>query len=266
MPEIQWYYSQHDQMMGPVSSGELRRLAQTGELVPSSLVWREGMGEWAPAAKVRGLFADAASPAPRAFAETAAGSGNRGNQPHGDPYAELLSQATHTPDSGQSPVPAEIFRSTPNPDVSPDDAAIAAASNVPPNESPHDVVLAEPSDRPTPSHMPPLYPTASRPRSAVAGARVLDDSTDKVLSNRAPSQPVVDLLWWGQVILWGLCTLTVFVGGLLFLAALIRAKAPYEEASAAAVYGMFAVGAYVLARAGERLAALLLYYFGRKRP
>ncbi len=56
MTAIQWYYARGDQRCGPVTSSELRRLAEEGELPPEALVWREGMKEWIPARSVRGLF------------------------------------------------------------------------------------------------------------------------------------------------------------------------------------------------------------------
>lgn len=56
MAEILWYYAHDQQQMGPVSSAELKRLAAAGQLAVDDLVWREGMDEWAPAGRVKGLF------------------------------------------------------------------------------------------------------------------------------------------------------------------------------------------------------------------
>ncbi len=56
MAEIQWWYARGDEQSGPVSAAELRRLASTGALAPGDLVWREGLAEWAPAARLKGLF------------------------------------------------------------------------------------------------------------------------------------------------------------------------------------------------------------------
>jgi hypothetical protein len=56
MAEILWYYAHDQQQMGPVSSAELKRLATAGLILPDDLVWREGMEEWAPAVRVKGLF------------------------------------------------------------------------------------------------------------------------------------------------------------------------------------------------------------------
>lgn len=60
MAEIFWYYAKNEQQYGPISSGELKQLAASLSLAREDLVWREGMENWAPAGKVKGLFADIA--------------------------------------------------------------------------------------------------------------------------------------------------------------------------------------------------------------
>jgi hypothetical protein len=64
----EWYYARNNQQFGPVSAPELKRLTLSGQLSPDDLVWRDGMGEWEPAAKVRGLFDNAPAAAPVAQA------------------------------------------------------------------------------------------------------------------------------------------------------------------------------------------------------
>ncbi len=61
MTSIKWYYARGQQQLGPVSSSELKQLADRGDLGPDELVWREGMDEWVPARKVKGLFEGEAS-------------------------------------------------------------------------------------------------------------------------------------------------------------------------------------------------------------
>ncbi len=51
-----WFYGKNGQQVGPVSSGQLRQLAQAGQLLPDDLVWKEGMAAWVPASSVPGLF------------------------------------------------------------------------------------------------------------------------------------------------------------------------------------------------------------------
>lgn len=55
MPD-QWYYRSNGVQQGPVSGRELKALAAARRLQPTDLVWRAGMAEWLPAAKVKGLF------------------------------------------------------------------------------------------------------------------------------------------------------------------------------------------------------------------
>lgn len=61
-----------------------------------------------------------------------------------------------------------------------------------------------------------------------------------------------------QVILWIMCVLVVLVGVVLFTLAFLAAKDAGEEAAAAAMSSTFFIGAYVLARCGEKLSRLLL--------
>jgi hypothetical protein len=81
------------------------------------------------------------------------------------------------------------------------------------------------------------------------------------------STATFDLLWLSQVVLWGICIGTVVVGGLLFARAYFRTTDSYAESgAAAAIYAAFSLGAYILARSGERVATLLQAYFERQRP
>jgi hypothetical protein len=57
-----WYFSRNGQPHGPVTSSELQQLARTGALSPQEHVWKEGMKDWVPAAKVQGLFSGTPSP------------------------------------------------------------------------------------------------------------------------------------------------------------------------------------------------------------
>ena len=65
----QWYYLVGEEQAGPVSFEELRHLASQGRVTPTSLVWKEGQEDWAPAGDVPGLFA--AAPPPPAAAPAA---------------------------------------------------------------------------------------------------------------------------------------------------------------------------------------------------
>jgi hypothetical protein len=51
----EWYYTQGDRKVGPVSAKVLRQAAADGTLQPTTLVWTEGMKEWKEARMVKGL-------------------------------------------------------------------------------------------------------------------------------------------------------------------------------------------------------------------
>ncbi len=75
-----------------------------------------------------------------------------------------------------------------------------------------------------------------------------------------PAQSGVPLSWVlnaVQVMLWTTSVLVVLAGMVLFTRAFLVADSPTEEAAAAAVSATFFLGAYVLARSGEKLAGLL---------
>ena len=57
MAETQWYYGRGGAQAGPVAEEELRRMAQSGELAPTALVWRSGMEQWQPAWQATNFFA-----------------------------------------------------------------------------------------------------------------------------------------------------------------------------------------------------------------
>ena len=52
----QWFYSRGAQQLGPVSFEDLQRLAASGQLQPSDMVWTEGMANWSPASAVANLL------------------------------------------------------------------------------------------------------------------------------------------------------------------------------------------------------------------
>lgn len=51
-PDVAWYYAIGSQRVGPVTDYELRSLIESGQVRPDMLVWRKGMGQWAPAMRV----------------------------------------------------------------------------------------------------------------------------------------------------------------------------------------------------------------------
>lgn len=53
---MEWHVAIDGQEQGPVSGAQLRQMASSGRLSPTDLVWKEGMKDWVPASKVKGLF------------------------------------------------------------------------------------------------------------------------------------------------------------------------------------------------------------------
>jgi hypothetical protein len=51
-----WWYTKNGERQGPVSSSQLRQLAQAGELLPTDMVFKEGGTEWKLATSVSNLF------------------------------------------------------------------------------------------------------------------------------------------------------------------------------------------------------------------
>ncbi len=51
-----WYYTIDGERHGPVTASELKQLASQGTIKPDDLLWKEGLAEWMPAKKMKGLF------------------------------------------------------------------------------------------------------------------------------------------------------------------------------------------------------------------
>lgn len=51
-----WYYVREGKEIGPVTSGDLRRIAAAGALAPEDPVRREDRTKWIPAREIKGLF------------------------------------------------------------------------------------------------------------------------------------------------------------------------------------------------------------------
>jgi uncharacterized RDD family membrane protein YckC len=65
---MNWFYANGGQQEGPVNDADFERLAREGVIQPTTLVWREGMANWEPYAKVApapqtASFAPGVSPA-----------------------------------------------------------------------------------------------------------------------------------------------------------------------------------------------------------
>lgn len=61
-----WFYSQNGKRIGPSNEGQIRTLIATNKIRRDSLVWCEGMSDWAPAHQtdIRQLFGSVSIPPP----------------------------------------------------------------------------------------------------------------------------------------------------------------------------------------------------------
>lgn len=84
---MQWYYSKNGTQLGPVEEGELRAKIASGEISSADLVWREGMTDWLPSAKVPELAGVAAATAPAYAPPAPPTSGVAGGSPYTPPVA-----------------------------------------------------------------------------------------------------------------------------------------------------------------------------------
>jgi len=48
---MEWYYAENTTRTGPVTDEQLRDLAASGRVLPTTLVWRQGMANWQPYAQ-----------------------------------------------------------------------------------------------------------------------------------------------------------------------------------------------------------------------
>lgn len=52
LPHMQWYYSKNGTQLGPVAEAELMAKLASREVLPTDLVWKDGMGNWLPVSNV----------------------------------------------------------------------------------------------------------------------------------------------------------------------------------------------------------------------
>src|SRR5437868_1825862 len=52
----QWFYETNGKQVGPVDKDTLQILVDKGVVQHQTLVWREGLTEWVPASRIKGLI------------------------------------------------------------------------------------------------------------------------------------------------------------------------------------------------------------------
>ena len=55
-PPSSWHVVIQEETSGPYTGAQLKLLVRDGKLMPDHLVWRDGLKDWIPAKRVRGLF------------------------------------------------------------------------------------------------------------------------------------------------------------------------------------------------------------------
>ena len=234
MAEIQWWYAHADEQFGPVSAADLRLLAATGDLAPGDLVWREGLAEWTPAARLKGLFPEA--PAAPVEPATAGAAPNKSTP------------SKSAPPTGASPLAA------------PSPAGVRETAELPPSAMFDPVAesftVVEPPAGVPPIEIPPPAPQAAlAPAPAPIGASDVSPSEQRQGISHSHLARILSLV---QIALWSICVLVILLGGLFFTWARLCAKTPADEAASAAAFATFFIGAYVVARAGEKISRLVL--------
>lgn len=58
----EWHFVLDGKKTGPVTAAALKELARSGKLSQTGLIWKEGMPQWIPASRVKGLFPTDATP------------------------------------------------------------------------------------------------------------------------------------------------------------------------------------------------------------
>ena len=86
----EWFYARNGEKRGPVTVAGLRQLAASGQLLPTDLIWKQGMKQWAAARSAKGLFPES-SPIPPTPAPS----------PSEPPFAPIVVTAVRTPPSGR---------------------------------------------------------------------------------------------------------------------------------------------------------------------
>ena len=101
--------------------------------------------------------------------------------------------------------------------------------------------------------------TAREPprRGRQADSAVITTARHSSAHHGPTSRDARGLLFVMQAALWIACGFVILVGGVLFMLALANAKDAGERTAAGATYSAFFIGAYIVARAGEKLTEIL---------
>jgi len=79
-----WYYTRDGKAMDPVSEAELKKLAASGDLKPTDLVWKEGMAQWVRAGSAKELYGNLERPKSAALDDPDSSRGTRSRKSRSD--------------------------------------------------------------------------------------------------------------------------------------------------------------------------------------
>lgn len=99
-PASQWWYANGDKKNGPCTSAELMQLARQGVITRQTLLWREGMADWAQASRFAKLWEQAGTPAPLPSRQP---SGNAAPEKRAHPKTGFGQAPAHAHEAGTDP-------------------------------------------------------------------------------------------------------------------------------------------------------------------
>ena len=74
---MEWFYSKNGQQLGPITEQEFSGKCRSGEILPTDLVWKEGMSDWTPMSQVAvATISEKTSQLPASLAPPESGVGN----------------------------------------------------------------------------------------------------------------------------------------------------------------------------------------------
>jgi len=101
---IEWYLARDGQQHGPISAAEMNKIIELGYLLPTDLVWRQGLADWQPASEAFPKPSEprpaAAPPPPTPPAQSSAGPArSEGKDPKADTTGRDRAQIAKDPAS-----------------------------------------------------------------------------------------------------------------------------------------------------------------------
>jgi len=171
-----WYYAHDENKIGPFSGQQLRNLADSGHILVTDTVWKEGIGRGVSATKVKNLFLPA--------------------HPIASPASAVGKAETSVPTADVKPIPAELAVGT-----KPDEATVGVATapdKIAPEPIPDNIELEPEAPVPaTPDQVSPQKPKVKKGQAvAVKGAIIVaQDGTNAKYKKKCTTCSHEDTSW-----------------------------------------------------------------------